>query len=80
MTAAMSENCSTHCDMSTTGGQPGERPGTCSAVASAETSVISINSRSRIFLVTFVDNDAAGLKGPGCAKGAREGAVAPGPL
>ena len=36
-----------------------------SDVASAVTSDISTSSKSRIFLVTFADSDAAGLNGPG---------------
>ena len=67
MTAAIDENRSTHCEISVMGGRPGSggRPGMWSDVASAVTSDISTSSKSRIFLVTSADSDAAGLNGPG---------------
>ena len=57
--------------MSVTGGRlgGGGRPRTCSTPASMVTSDISTNSRSRIFFVTLVEREAAGLKGPARAAG-----------
>ncbi len=55
----MREYLSSHCDISVTGSLAG--PVMSSSIV---TSDISMNSRSRIFLTTFIGRDAAGLKGP----------------
>ena len=66
MTAANSENCSTQWEILVIGKQAGNgaRPRTADGELSMVSSVISTNSRSRIFLTTFGGSDAAGLNEP----------------
>ena len=67
MIAAIIENRSTHCDMFVMGIRAGAggRPGSLGDGSSVVISAISTNSRSRIFLTSFVGKDAVGLNGPG---------------
>ena len=67
MTAANSENCSTQWEILVIGRRAGNgaRPRTADGELSMVSSVISTNSRSRIFLTTFEGSDAAGLNEPG---------------
>ena len=65
-TAAISEKCSIHCDISRTGGQAGasRRPGACTDSLLLEISDISVNSKSKIFFTTLGGRVVVGLKGP----------------